>query len=157
VWSSVLIDVVSNVYIGNGVENVIDILPTSIYGILQQSTASYGILRHITAFYGIYGILRQPTAFYGSLRHFTALYGILRHSTAFSGSLRHSTACLRHSTASYGTSTASARLPLRSLPFVSIWLLLLLFTIMMEKQRICNPWSHWFTLLNIVRIGLGEL
>jgi hypothetical protein len=56
---------VSNVYIGNCVENVIDILPKAIYGILQQSTASYGILRHSTAF----------TAF-------TAFYGIFGSSTA---------------------------------------------------------------------------
>jgi hypothetical protein len=119
-----MINVVGNVYIGNGVENVTDILPTPIYGILQQSTAFYGILRHFTAFYGIlrhlrhstaaYGILRQATAFYGTLRHSTAAYGILRHVY---GILRHTR--LRHLRGFFET-------------FDSIWLLLT-FTIMMDN------------------------
>jgi hypothetical protein len=129
-----MIYVVSNVYIGNGVENVIDILPRAIYGIysnLQHPTASYGILRQSTAFYGIYGILRHPTAFYGTLRHFTAPYGILRQptafygmSTAFYGILRHVYGILRHTRLRH----------LRGFfeTFVSIWLLLT-FIIMMDN------------------------
>jgi hypothetical protein len=60
-------NVVSDVYIGNGVENANGILP------LRQKCRCYGILRHSTAF-----------------------YGILRHSTAFDGILRHPTARQRH-------------------------------------------------------------
>jgi hypothetical protein len=89
---------------------------------LRQSTAFYGILRHPTAFYGIYGILRHPTAFYGTLRHSTALYGILRQPTAFYGM----------STAFYGMSTAFYGI-LRHTSLLSIWLLLLTFTIMMDN------------------------
>jgi hypothetical protein len=122
---------VSNVYIGNGVENVIDILPKAIYGILQQSTASYGILRHSTAFYGILRHLRHSTASYGILRHATAFYGTLRQPTAAYGILRHVYGILRHV---YGILRHTRLRHLRGFfeTFVSIWLLLT-FTIMMDN------------------------
>jgi hypothetical protein len=76
---------VSNVYIENGVQNVIDIFTTAIYGSLRHFTAAYGILRHV----------------YGILRH---VYGILRHVC---GSFFET--------------------------FVSIWLLLLLLSVVMDN------------------------
>jgi hypothetical protein len=120
-----MINVVSNVYIGNVVDNVIDILPTAVYGILRHPTASYGILRH----------LRHSTASYGILRHSTALYGILRHSTAFYGILRHVYSILRHPTARLRHLRRTRLRHLRGFfeTFVSIRLLLLTFTIMINN------------------------
>jgi hypothetical protein len=98
---------------------------TAFHSNLRHPTASYGILRHSTAFTAFYGILRHSTASYGILRHSTAFYGSLRHSTAAYGILRHVYGILRHTRLRH----------LRGFfeTFVSIWLLLLTFTIMMDR------------------------